>query len=293
MRSKFLGAVLGLGIFCGSILAGAPAQAACTNTVINGVTVCVPNSDGGVGGGGTGTVGGGSGGVTPDYGGVIGTPIPRDESISMVAAGNNLGAALGPVRTGLKDGGAYRQYQRGFVVYSQSTGAQVSRGAIRTAYGKLGYEKGRLGYPTMLEAVLSGITFQKYQGGTIAWTSAGGAHALVGAIRTTWEADLWASATLGAPVSDELTGLRAGGASQSFSQGAIVWSPLTGAQVSKGAIRTAWLKSGAQNGVLGYPTTGELMDPDGRRLQKFQGGQIIWSAQGGAVVFTSTPHATR
>ncbi|WP_373427872.1 LGFP repeat-containing protein [Arthrobacter globiformis] len=74
---------------------------------------------------------------------------------------------MGPVRTGLKEGGAYRQYQRGFVVYSPSTGAQVSRGAIRTAYGKLGYEKGRLGYPTMLEAGIAGVTFQKYQGETI------------------------------------------------------------------------------------------------------------------------------
>jgi uncharacterized protein with LGFP repeats len=110
------------------------------------------------------------------------------------AAGNNLGSALGPVRTGLKDGGAYRQYQRGFVVYSQSTGAQVSRGAIRPAYGELGYEKGQLGYPTMLEGILSGITFQKYQGGTIAWTSQGGAHALVGAIRTRWEAGLGTAA---------------------------------------------------------------------------------------------------
>lgn len=36
------------------------AFASCTNTVINGVTICVPNSDGGVIGGGTGTVGGGS-----------------------------------------------------------------------------------------------------------------------------------------------------------------------------------------------------------------------------------------
>jgi hypothetical protein len=126
----------------------------------------------------------------------------------------------------------------------------------------------------------------------IAWTSTGGAHALVGAIRAKWEADLWASATLGAPVADEVTGLRAGGATQSFSRGAIVWSPWTGAQVSKGAIRTAWLKSGAQNGVLGYPTTGELIDLDGRMMQKFQGGQIIWSAKGGAVVFTSTPHSS-
>ncbi|MFP3462037.1 hypothetical protein R5O87_14415 [Arthrobacter globiformis] len=46
----------------------------------------------------------------------------------------------------------------------------------------------------------------------------------------------------------ETTGLRAGGASQSFDRGAIVWSAMTGAQVSKGAIRTAWLKNGAQDG---------------------------------------------
>jgi hypothetical protein len=286
MRSKILSAVLGLGLLSSSILAIAPAHAAegC-QTAPNSTNSCC---------------GDGYGSVTPgDGGGDSTTPAPApsptmslDEKICRAAAGNNLGSALGPVRTGLKDGGAYRQYQRGFVVYSQSTGAQVSRGAIRTAYGKLGYEKGRLGYPTMMEAVLADITYQKYQGGTITWTSKDGAHALVGAIRAKWEADLWASATLGAPVADEVTGLRAGGATQSFSRGAIVWSSATGAQVSKGAIRTAWLKSGAQNGVLGYPTTGELIDPDGRMMQKFQGGQIVWSARGGAVVFTSTPHSS-
>ncbi|MBT2546895.1 hypothetical protein [Arthrobacter sp. ISL-65] len=42
---------------------------------------------------------------------------------------------LGPVRTGLKNVGAYRQYQRAFVLYSPATGTQVSRAAIRTAYG--------------------------------------------------------------------------------------------------------------------------------------------------------------
>jgi uncharacterized protein with LGFP repeats len=251
MRSKVLSAVLGLGLLTGSILAAAPAQAGQT---------------------------------------LIGTPIPRDEAMARVAAGNNLGSPLGPIRTGLKDGGAYRQHQRGFVIYSMSTGAQISRGAIRTAYGKLGYEKGRLGYPTSLEGILAGVTFQTYQGGTFAWTSSGGAHALVGAIRTKWQTPAGYPGPLGAPLSDEITGLRAGGASQTFRGGAIVWSSFTGAQVSKGAIRTAWLKAGAQNGSLGYPTSDEFTAPDGTVRQNFQHGQISWTAKTGPTITPGTPH---
>jgi len=287
MRSKLLNAALGLGIVCGSVLAGAPAQAACTNTVINGVTVCVPNSDGGVVGGGTGAVGGGSGTGTPGQAAPIAPSL--DTAMNTVAVKYGLGPALGPVRTGLITGGAYRQYQRGVVVYSPATGAQVSRGAIRAAYAKVGYEKGRLGYPTTGEMSTAAGTYQLYQGGTIAWTAQGGAHVVVGAIRTKWQATGGVTGALGAPMSDETTGLRADGASQSFGGGAIVWSSFTGAQVSKGAIRSAWLKSGAQNGSLGYPTTGEFTSPDGRTTQGFQHGRISWTATTGPEVIPGTP----
>ncbi|MET3932896.1 hypothetical protein [Arthrobacter sp. OAP107] len=389
MRSKFLGAVLGLGLLSSSVLAVAPAHAEehCYTAAPNGSIECY-NSDFAS-----------AGGVTP----TPSSPAARDAAISAIAVKYGLGSALGPVRTGLKNDGAYRQFQRGFVVYSPSTGAQVSRGAIRAAYSKLGYEKGKFGYPVSGE-FKSGIAFdntvyQQYQGGWITWAAPLGAHPISGAIGSRWRAGqgkyggfnaaqtdemtglkdggagqrfdggliYWSPKTgalavagpiasvwlqegadrsrLGYPVTEqyatpsggqaqsfqngvivqtnrevsilsgaigtkyfseggytgglgyptqrrETTGLRAGGASQSFEKGAIVWSSMTGAQVSKGAIRTAWLKNGAQDGSLGYPTTGEFTTPDGRTMQAFQGGRITWTAASGAEVLPGTPHTT-
>lgn len=291
MRSRLTSAVLGLGLLSSSLLAVAPAHAAqVCQTAPNGAPYCYDNGAG-VGFGTGGSSGGdGTGGITTP-GAVPAPPVNRDASISAAATRYSLGSPLGPVRAGLKDGGAYRQYQRGFVVWSPATGAQISRGAIRSAYAKLGFEKGRLGYPTTGEVTTPAGTYQQYQGGTIGWSSSGGAHALGGAIRTKWQATGGITGPLGAPVSDETTGLRAGGASQSFRGGAVVWSSFTGAQVSKGAIRTAWLKAGAQNGSLGYPTGGEFSTPHGSVRQSFQHGQITWTASTGATIIPGTPHA--
>ena len=387
MRSKFLSAVLGLGLVVGSVLAVAPAHAAeqCIKAAPGGAMECYNNDFAS------------AGGVTPP----ATSPAARDAAISATAVKYGLGSPLGPVRTGLKNGGAYRQYQRGFVVYSPATGAQVSRGAVRTVYAKLGYEKGKFGYPVSGE-FKSGIAFdntvyQQYQGGWITWAAPLGAHPISGAIGARWKAGqgkyggfnaaqtdemvglkdggagqwfdggtiYWSPKTgaraingpiagiwlqdgadksrLGYPVTEqyatpnggqaqtfqngvivytnrnvsvlsgaigkkyfsvggytsglgyptdqhETTGLRAGGASQSFEKGAIVWSSMTGAQVSKGAIRTAWLNHGAQDGSLGFPTTDEFTTPDGRTMQGFQGGRISWTAATGAEVLPGTPH---
>ncbi|WP_144671152.1 LGFP repeat-containing protein [Arthrobacter sp. U41] len=262
MYAKVLGAVLGLGIISGAIVAAAPAQAA----TVGGVSVPAPAQS---------------------------PPLGMTTAISRVAVQYNLGSPLGPTVTGMKDGGAYRQFQRGFVVYSPATGAQVSRGAIRTAYAKLGYEKGRMGYPTSGELLSANktITYQRYQHGTIVWNAKAGAHAIFGAIGTKWVAAGGANGSLGYPTSDE-TGLNGRGASQSFQGGTVVWSSFTGAHIMKGAIRTVWIKNGAQAGQPGYPVTDEQALPLGGVIQFFEGGaSITWTAKGGAVVNPGVPHS--
>ncbi|MBD7994383.1 hypothetical protein H9639_03630, partial [Arthrobacter sp. Sa2CUA1] len=71
-------------------------------------------------------------------------------------------------------GGKYQDYQGGAILWTKTTGAQVSlKGPIRTAYQKQGFESGRLGYPTSGEYKSGGFTVQDYQGGRISLSSSG------------------------------------------------------------------------------------------------------------------------
>ena len=77
---------------------------------------------------------------------------------------------------GLKNGGAYQKFQGGSIHWSSKSGAHITTGAIQKAWGKQGYENGRLGYPTSNEYQSGGKTWQNYQGGKISWTSREGAR---------------------------------------------------------------------------------------------------------------------
>jgi endonuclease/exonuclease/phosphatase family metal-dependent hydrolase len=184
---------------------------------------------------------------------------------------------------GLRDGGFYQMYQGGAIVWSPKTGAFVSLGAIRGAWGALGFENGRLGYPTSNQyATINGGATQDYQGGAIVWSPASGAHISEGGIRTVWAAQGFEKGQLGYPTTDELGGLKDGGVYQMYQGGAIVWSPATGAFASVGGIRTVWAAQGFENGRLGYPTSNEYATADGSITQNYQGGKIVWSPVTGA-----------
>ena len=132
-------------------------------------------------------------------------------------------------------------------------------GAIRAAWGALGYENSKLGYPTSNERCgLAGSgCYQSFQGGTIHWSPATGAHATWGAIRATWGALGYENSKLGYPTSNERCGLAGRGCYQGFQGGTIHWSPATGAHATWGAIRATWGALGYENGKLGYPTSNE------------------------------------
>ncbi len=192
-----------------------------------------------------------------------------------------LGYPTGREVCGLRGGGCLQHFQGGSIYWSPATGAQPVNGAIRGRWGQLGWENGYLGYP--LAAPVCGLRDggcrQDFQGGLIFWSAGSGAQPVGGAIRARWEGMRSLSGLLGWPVSGEVCGLRDGGCHQHFQGGSIYWSPATGAQPVRGAIRDRWAAQGWENGRLGYPVHNEVCElyTGGgcqRVLQRFQGGTI-------------------
>jgi uncharacterized protein with LGFP repeats/GH25 family lysozyme M1 (1,4-beta-N-acetylmuramidase) len=189
---------------------------------------------------------------------------------------------------GLKDGGCYQMFEGGAIMWSSKTGAQLSRhGAIRNAWASANFENGDLGYPTSSEVcdLKNKGCYQPYQHGDIHWSAESGAHPTRnGAVRNKWASSGFETGLLGYPTGTETCGLTDGGCYQSFQNGQIHWTAGTGANPTRsGAIRSLWLSTRSEKGVLGYPTGTEACGlKDGGCYQSFQGGQIHWTAKTGA-----------
>lgn len=97
---------------------------------------------------------------------------------SAVAGGP--GGELGHPTSGeisIRNGGSYQAFQGGAIYWSPTSGAHVSKGAIRVAYAAQGWENGRLGYPTSEESARAGgSVVQQYQGGSITWAPGSGSR---------------------------------------------------------------------------------------------------------------------
>lgn len=131
----------------------------------------------------------------------------------------------------------------------------------------------------------NGGGYQTYQRGAIIWSPATGAHISMGGIRAMWASTGFENGGLGYPTTDEIGGLKNGGVYQTYQRGAIIWSPATGAHVSLGGIRNAWLATGGVNGRLGYPTSNEYSAGTGVTVQNYQGGKITWTSRGASVSY--------
>ena len=175
-----------------------------------------------------------------------------------------LGYPTGEQKCYLKDGGCFQEFQKGAVYWSPATGAQPVLGSIREKWASTRWETGPLGYPTGAEwCGLSGKgCVQKFQGGSIYWSSASGAHVMVpGVIQDRWRARGADQGSLGYPTGDQSCYLKDGGCFQDFQKGAVYWSPATGAQPVIGSIRTKWNSTEWETGFLGYPTGRRVVRP--------------------------------
>ncbi|WP_448626976.1 reprolysin-like metallopeptidase [Geodermatophilus sp. URMC 64] len=196
-----------------------------------------------------------------------------------------LGYPTGDERCGLTGGGCFQSFQHGWVYWSSATGAStVEAGAVRSRWGALGWERGRLGYPTgdLVCGLPGNGCSQTFQGGSLYGSDSTAAQIVRGAIRTKWLAGGGPGGSLGYPTSDERCGLRDRGCFQAFQGGWAYWSPATGARVvAPGAVRDRWGALGWERGRLGYPTGDPVCGlPDNGCAQTFQGGTLIGSDSG-------------
>ena len=128
-------------------------------------------------------------------------------------------------------GGAFSRFQGGHLYWSPATGPRVVRGAIFQHWAGLGWEAGRLGFPVTDELPTRGApgAYNDFQGGSVYWSEGTGAVQVEGDIRRRWRALGAEGSALGFPVYDEAA--TPYGRVSVFQQGAVEWSPSTGARV--------------------------------------------------------------
>ena len=98
-----------------------------------------------------------------------------------------------------------------------------------------------------------------------------------GAIGSKYDTLGGCTSLLGPPITEERGTPDGVGRYNVFEQGSIYWTPALGPHEVHGRIRDAWAAAGWEAGELGYPTSDEYADGDGRRSD-FEHGYIHWSA---------------
>jgi uncharacterized protein with LGFP repeats len=141
----------------------------------------------------------------------------------------NLGYPVTDEFCGLRGGGCGQHFsQTASIYWSPATGAHLVRRAIRSAWAALGWETGQLGYPTSDEfcGLVGGGCGEHFQGGSIYWSAATGAHAVLGALRAYWGSTGWERGSLGYPTSNQYSAN--GMVRQNFQRGYLLFDPRTG-----------------------------------------------------------------
>lgn len=149
-------------------------------------------------------------------------------------------------------------------------------GAILDKWNDYSRENGDLRYPTTRETntPTKPGKFNHFEGGSIYWSQAYGAHAVWGLIRDKWAGLGWENSPLGFPVTDEYV-TTGNGRGQQFQSGWIYWHPDTGARVVLQDIGTQWGAANWENGKYGYPIEDTQNVGCGQTAQKFQGGALV------------------
>ena len=184
---------------------------------------------------------------------------------------------------GLVDGGCVQSFEYRTWATSPTTGAFPIRDQIADYWRTTGRESGPLGYPTADRTcgLPAGGCSQPFQGGTVYFSSATGAHAVRGSLLSGWLSRGGPGGALGYPVEEETCGLARGGCGQRFASGWLYWSSATGPHELQVEVARVWQASGGPSGPLGYPV-GKDLEVTGGTADVFEDGRIYWSAATGA-----------
>lgn len=199
---------------------------------------------------------------------------------------NSLGYPTSQIKCGYVRSGCLMHFAKNASIYgTPETGAHFVKGQIRGRWQSMGWQDSALGYPTTNEkcGFKNGGCNTHFEGGSIYYTSATGAHDVQGAIRSRWIETNWQDGPLGYPTSNHKCGFKSSGCNTHFQGGSIYHAPATGAHDVQGAIRSRWSSGGWQDGPLGYPTSNHKCGfRDGGCNTHFQGGSIYHTAATGA-----------
>ncbi len=132
--------------------------------------------------------------------------------------------------------GVYRrEYERGSVYWSRTTGAHEVHGGIAAKWAEEGGVSSVLGLPTtdvlpLAEGREGGCTH--FEGGSVYWTPGHGAAVVRGMVRDIWALLGGERSTLGAPAADVVFDRATGVWSGWFEHGSITWSPPGGHEIT-------------------------------------------------------------
>lgn len=197
-----------------------------------------------------------------------------------------MGYPVSDVACGLRGGGCYQLFERGSVYWTEAHGTRLVAEPVRALWNGNASENGLLGYALLdtMCGLVEGGCWQSFEGGSIYWTAATGAHYVRDRIRTAWQGTGAEWGTLGYPVGGEMCGLVDGGCGQNFQRGSVFWSPATGAHPLTGKIRDAWWAQGSEFGAWGYPAEAPR-DVAGGVEQRFANGTAKLDTASGTVTF--------
>lgn len=167
-------------------------------------------------------------------------------------------------------------YTNGAIYYSELTGAQALSNEMVAKYAEVGYEGSFLGFPINTVHEIAGGRAQAFQGASIYFSEATGAHTIGGQIGSKWASNNWESGYYGFPETDEIVLPDKVGKLQKFQGCHVYHSPNTGTFAIQGIIWDRFTKESYERGI-GYPISDETSMPiKAGKFQIFEQGHIYW-----------------
>jgi uncharacterized protein with LGFP repeats len=209
----------------------------------------------------------------------------RDRWAQLGYQTGKLGFPAGPLVTTADKATAWQAYDKGVIIWNTQTGAWESMGPIRDRWAQLGYQVGKMGYPTgQITTTADGKTaWQGYQNGVIIWNTQTGAWENKGSIRDRWAQLGYQVGKMGYPTGAEEYSATTGKWSQQFQNGYILAASGYGTWESMGPIRDRWIQLGGETGIMGLPIGQVTITADGKSgWQPYKNGFIVWNTQAGA-----------